>query len=108
MSILDRKRRNTMKEQCITEEDLHRYRARYDETIDRGGFGIPLSTKRVYVCDVCEKCGDVINRPKEEIIELLTQIEPLLKGDGNYLGIYEEPSKKIVEILERVRLHPRT
>jgi len=97
-----------MKKQCMTEEDLHRYRARYDETIDSSGFDMTTSTKRVYVCDVCEKCGDVINRPKEEIIELLTQIEPLLKGDGNYLGIYEEPSKKIVEILERVRLHPRT
>lgn len=97
-----------MTRQCITKDDLHRYEARYDEITDKGGFGNILSKKRVYVCDVCVKCGDVINRPKEEIIELLAQIEPLLRGDGNYLGIYEEPSKKIVEMLETVRLHPRT
>jgi hypothetical protein len=56
-----------MKKECISEEDLHRYTARYDIYIDTGCFGVPGVKKKTYVCDVCEKCGDVINRPNQEL-----------------------------------------
>lgn len=54
-----------MKEDLKCPPGKHAYEARYDETVS-SAFGAVMDglKDKIYVCDVCTKCGDKIERQR--------------------------------------------